>query len=105
MSPAYGIQSSPGTGTCFAPGILSARIDGTCSGSLGARQDERRRLHRVQDASDVDRLFELVEGERRPFGSGLVKDGTQVIRPHVEVRRSKDPVGEARATFVEQDDP
>ena len=40
-----------------------------------------------------------------PLGSGRVQDGTQVIRPHVEVRRAKDTVGKSRTTLVEQDDP
>jgi hypothetical protein len=46
-----------------------------------------------------------VPDKHGPFGPGFVQDGTQVIRPHVEARRSKDPVGEARAAFVKQDDP
>jgi hypothetical protein len=46
-----------------------------------------------------------VPDDHGPFGTGLVQDGTEVIRPHVEVRRSEDPVREAGAAFVKQDDP
>ena len=60
-------------------------------------------MHRGEERGEAPPS--AVPDENRPFGSGRVQDGTQVIRPHVEVGRSKDAVGEARPTFVEQDDP
>ena len=46
-----------------------------------------------------------VPDKHRPLGSSAVQDSAKVVRPHVEVGRTENPVGEARPAFVEQDDP